>query len=141
MTTPLVQSITDEQLAEIQREFARQSPCAHWNRSKVGLGRYHHCDDCGADVRTEKLESAQAASDRHDELASILAQAFDRLRAAEKDSQRLDWVIREQAVIYSMNGMSTPTIHHVVWPSLGEQQPEWFTSERQAIDEAMKNDH
>ena len=95
MSTPLVPSITDEQIAEIQKEFARQAPCAHWNRVPIGFGHYYHCDDCGRDVSADCLESAKAASDRHDELEIILSAALSRLRAAERKIQLWEPIMDE----------------------------------------------
>lgn len=83
-----VTSITDEQLAEIEKEFGRNSPCPHHNREPIGFGHYHRCHDCGRDVPSEMLDKAQAASDRHDDLQVILRDAFARLRAAEADAKR-----------------------------------------------------
>lgn len=55
-----------------------------------------------------------------------------------KDSQRLEWLIEEGCVIQYQNGNTSDTVYRVYWPSLSEQQPEWHSSPREAIDVAMK---
>jgi hypothetical protein len=99
-----VTSITDEQLAEIEKEFGRNSPCPHHNREPIGFGHYHRCHDCGRDVPSEMLDKAQAASDRHDDLQVILRDAFARLRAAEADAKRLQHLIDNGACLIYMGG-------------------------------------
>jgi hypothetical protein len=88
MSTPLVISVTDELVAEIQRDFDRNGPCPHFNWNPLGSGDWIHCDDCGQQVGIEHLESAKAASEKHGNLSvvlrSILAERAELLRDAER---------------------------------------------------------
>ena len=99
MTTPTIPSITDEQLAEIERQC-------------------------------EKFAGFAVNS-------TLVEQLITRLRAAERDAERLDWMMQEQCVIQCQNGTSSPTVFNVYWPSLGESQRYWYATERDAIDAAM----
>lgn len=63
--------------------------------------------------------------------------SVDNCELFRKDAERLDWMIEEGCVIYSMNGTASPTVYQVTWPRLGEHQREWYPSPREAIDAAM----
>ena len=61
-----------------------------------------------------------------------------RLRAAEADAKRLEWMINEGCIVQHQNGTASPTVFRVYWPALAEQQPEWYPTDRAAIDAAME---
>jgi hypothetical protein len=88
MSNAPVTSVTDELVAEIQRDFDRNGPCPHFNWNPLGSGDWIHCDDCGQQVGIEHLESAKAASEKHGNLSvvlrSILAERAELLRDAER---------------------------------------------------------
>lgn len=60
-------------------------------------------------------------------------------RQREADTKRLEWMINEGCIVQYQNGTSSPTVFRVYWPSLAEQQPEWYATERGAIDAAMEH--
>lgn len=100
MTTPLVPSITDEQLSDLEKQC-------------------------------EKFAGFAVSS-------TLVEQLISRLRAAEMDAARLEWMIQEQCVIQSQNGTGSPTVFNVYWPHLRESQRYWYATERDAIDQAMQ---
>lgn len=73
-----------------------------------------------------------------DRLGDALEQMQSRLRAAEADADRLEWMIDEGCIVQHQNGTASPTVFRVYWPAFAEQQPDWYPSDREAIDAAME---
>lgn len=104
MTTPPVVSITDELIADIQRDFDRNGPCPHENWSQLGAGHFIHCDDCGSTVEASRLSVAVAAAERHYGLSMALRAIFaeraalkQQLAAASVDADRYRWLRSPEA--------------------------------------------
>lgn len=57
-----------------------------------------------------------------------------------QDTKRLEWVMYNQAIIWHMNGMDSPTVYSVSWNGMGEIEQEWHATDREAIDAAMKGE-
>jgi hypothetical protein len=53
------------------------------------------------------------------------------------DTQRLEFMVSQRALVNSQNGTASPTVYRVCWPSESRQQADWYPSERDAIDAAM----
>ena len=140
MSTPLVISVTDELVAEIQRDFDRNGPCPHFNWNPLGSGDWIHCDDCGQQVGIEHLESAKAASEKHGNLSVVLRSILSERAELLSDAGRLDWFIKECCVMECMNGSASPVVYRIYWSHEAEGQREWYASPRKAIDAAMQSE-
>lgn len=101
MTTPIMPSITDEQLAEIERFL-----------------------DFGGSMLKTKSEAWRG----------VIA----RLRAAEKDVKRLDFMVADPCVMECQNGSMSTYVFRLYWPREDEHQDAWYPSEREAIDAAIE---
>ncbi len=107
MTTPIVTSITDEQLEELERSTAN-------------------------DLNNPNLQGEARV------IVAGIASLIARLRAAEKDSRRLDFMIADPCVMQCQSGSSSPAVFRLYWPREGEHQTLWYATEREAIDTAME---
>ena len=106
MTTTPVHTITDEQIAEIEKSAL--------DKKSEGFLLTHNLSCDG--------------------LIALVA----RLREAEKDAARLEYMISEQCVVQWQNGCGSPVVYSLAWPQLGEIQAEWHATPRAAIDTAMQ---
>lgn len=86
-------------------------------------------------VETKKSEGFLLA---HNLSCADLLALIARLREAERDAKRLEWLIGEQCIVESQNGIGSPVVYRLFWRHLGECQAEWYPSERAAIDAAMQ---
>jgi len=89
MTTPPVMTVTDELLADIQREFNRNAPCPHENYESLGAGSWIRCDDCGRTVDVDFLESAKDSAEKNNDLSVYLSDAFSELRRLRAENAEL----------------------------------------------------
>ena len=88
-TTGMVMTVTDELLAEIQREFNRNAPCPHENYESLGAGNWIRCDDCGRTVDIDFLESAKDSTEKNNDLSVYLSDAFSELRRLRAENAEL----------------------------------------------------
>ena len=102
MTTSPVMTVTDELLADIQREFNRNAPCSHENYEHIGGGNWIRCDDCGRTVDVDFLEGAKESAEKNYALSSFLGEAFAELRRLRaenaelaKDAGRYEWTLHQ----------------------------------------------
>lgn len=164
MTTSIVQSITDEQLAEIERDAIargklKQGQCEGGKQ----LTKAYACNHCGAGPQNgcrqplpqryasaptilsviARLRAAEVLLAGAEERARLLLdsknQWADRARSYELDAKRLDFMLAAGCVMQSMNGTNSPVVFRLYWPQEGEQQDAWYPTEREAIDAAMES--
>jgi hypothetical protein len=115
MSTPLVISVTDELVAELERE-CREAADIHGG--------------AGSDYDSRLFDRLG------DALKALLAERAELLR----DAERLDWFIKECCVMECMNGSAWPVIYRIYWSHEAEGQREWHASPRAAIDAAMQSE-
>lgn len=58
------------------------------------------------------------------------------LAELRKEKARLEWMIREEAIVEVCKGLSAD-LYSIAWPSIGESQSSFFKSPAEAIDAAM----
>ena len=92
MTTTPVMSITDEQIAEIERDIAAQSAIKHGQCEGGVIVRGEICRECGA---TPKDSCRRPLPKSYAVPSNILA-LISRLRAAEKDAKRYRFIRDKQ---------------------------------------------
>lgn len=63
--------------------------------------------------------------------------ALAELERFRRDTERLNFMISEMCIIESQSGLSGNPVYSIYWTCLGESQPEWFHSPREAIDAAL----
>lgn len=88
MTTTTVMTITDEQIAEIERDIAAQVKIKHGQCEGGVSVRGEICRECGA---TPKDSCRRPLPKSYAVPANITALIY-RLRAAEKDAERYRWL-------------------------------------------------
>jgi hypothetical protein len=113
MTTPIVLSVTDELIAELEQE------CRLGADQHAGMG--HDYD-----------------SRLFDRIGDTLAAILSERSELKRDAERLDWMISEQCIMRVQNGTRSPMVYSLWWSTLGEGQREWYVSPRAAIDAAMQ---
>ena len=135
MTTTPVMSITDDQIAEIERDIAAQASIKHGQCEGGVVVRGEICRECGATPK----DSCRRPLPKSYAVPSNITALISRLRAAEKDAERLEFMMANQAIIWSMNGLDMPTVYSVSWNGMGkDRHDKWFDTERAAIDTAME---
>lgn len=143
-------------LADIRTLLAEQPQAGHSaqdlnmaEKPQAGAGQAEPtiCDDDSVLVPRGLIGAACYAIDKKADAPEVLKNLRSyRFVAAPQpqarhdqgdDTKRLDWMIEEGCVIYSMNGTASPTVYQVTWPRLGEHQREWYSTPRKAIDAAL----
>jgi hypothetical protein len=110
MTTPPIQTLTDELLGEIERKAS--------SKQMEGFALVHNID-CVAvmslvtELRTLRAENAEL----------------------RKDAGRLQFVIEEGITISQMNGTGMPMVYQCQWHDC--RQIDWYPSAIEAIDAAI----
>lgn len=129
-------TITDDQIAEIEALAGRATP-GPWS---LALDRDLSVASSEWGLFDVRQDQPNFVVDAHyvaaADPASVLG-LIARLREAERDAARLEWLIGEQCIVESQKGMGSPIVYRLFWRHLGECQAEWYPSERAAIDAAM----
>ena len=88
MTTTPVMSITDEQIAEIERDIAAQAAIKHGQCEGGVVVRGEVCRECGATPQ----DSCRRPLPKSYAVPSNITALISRLRAAEKDAERYRFI-------------------------------------------------
>ena len=154
MSTPLVISVTDELVAELEY-VAKRATKGEWWIDSHGHTMVSH--DSGVTHTVFQAMDIVKPAVRHPETgnlshwpndwdasfiatanpATILALLAERAELL-RDAERLDWFIKECCVMECMNGSAWPVIYRIYWSHEAEGQREWHASPRAAIDAAMQ---
>ena len=126
MSTPLVISLTDELVEELEA-LAKKSDAA-------GEDWVSYADLAGTLENKCDIDYIVDASP-----ATILALLAERAELL-RDAERLDWFIKECCVMECANGSASPVVYRIYWSHEAEGQREWRASPRAAIDAAMQSE-
>ena len=137
-------TITDDQIAEIEHAATEQLEAGLEPGFALALITRLREAEREAIKTLQILAPAIAYIDSLDiskpgqSIIKTLIEDHKRLREAERDARRLEWLIGEQCIVESQNGIGRPIVYRLFWRHLGERQAEWYPSERAAIDAAMQ---
>lgn len=114
MTTGIVMSVTDELVEQLSALTCRDEGGAvliHADQMRALLAER-------AEFRRLLLEQEQIMQSLRDSEWALIGERAE----LKRDAERLKWLISEQCIVESQNGMNSPAVYRLFWRHLGECQ-------------------